>query len=387
MNTPLYIGIILLAGLAGGRVAQQFKLPSVTGYLLAGFILGPSVMNLITPEINHSMTLVTEFAIGLLSVSVGMELHRHVLKNNGRTLLTISIGNTMISLILVTLATYFIGLSFSQAIILGVVSLTVSPAGVMEIVKERKTSGPMTRTLLNLVALDNLISITLFGLVLSLVQASMQPTFVYTDVIVSIVRDIGLGLLIGAFTGFVFAYFLEKQLLQDKLLVIIISVIMVNNGLAELFNLSPVLMCIFTGIAITNLTNNRVRVASTFERINLPVNVMFLTLSGAHIEIGIIYKVGLIGLAYILARLIGRAGGAYLFAQMTDLDKKAKQNIGLGIVPQAGIAIGLVTIAEQTLPSMAGTLSGVLLTGVIFFEVIGPLIVETGLSRAGEINN
>lgn len=387
MNTPLYIGIVLLAGLAGGRVAQQFKLPSVTGYLLAGFILGPSVMNLITPEINHSMTLVTEFAIGLLSVSVGMELHRHVLKNNGRTLLTISIGNTMISLILVTLATYFIGLSFSQAIILGVVSLTVSPAGVMEIVKERKTSGPMTRTLLNLVALDNLISITLFGLVLSLVQASMQPTFVYTDVIISIVRDIGLGLLIGAFTGFVFAYFLEKQLLQDKLLVIIISVIMVNNGLAELFNLSPVLMCIFTGIAITNLTNNRVRVASTFERINLPVNVMFLTLSGAHIEIGIIYKVGLIGLAYILARLIGRAGGAYLFAQMTDLDKKAKQNIGLGLVPQAGIAIGLVTIAEQTLPSMAGTLSGVLLTGVIFFEVIGPLIVETGLSRAGEINN
>lgn len=387
MNTPLYIGIILLAGLAGGRVAQQFKLPSVTGYLLAGFILGPSVMNLITPEINHSMTLVTEFAIGLLSVSVGMELHRHVLKNNGRTLLTISIGNTMISLILVTLATYFIGLSFSQAIILGVVSLTVSPAGVMEIVKERKTSGPMTRTLLNLVALDNLISITLFGLVLSLVQASMQPTFVYTDVIISIVRDIGLGLLIGAFTGFVFAYFLEKQLLQDKLLVIIISVIMVNNGLAELFSLSPVLMCIFTGIAITNLTNNRVRVASTFERINLPVNVMFLTLSGAHIEIGIIYKVGLIGLAYILARLIGRAGGAYLFAQMTDLDKKAKQNIGLGIVPQAGIAIGLVTIAEQTLPSMAGTLSGVLLTGVIFFEVIGPLIVETGLSRAGETNN
>src|SRR5699024_8044485 len=207
MNTPLYIGIVLLAGLAGGRVAQQFKLPSVTGYLLAGFILGPSVMNLITPEINHSMTLVTEFAIGLLSVSVGMELHRHVLKNNGRTLLTISIGNTMISLILVTLATYFIGLSFSQAIILGVVSLTVSPAGVMEIVKERKTSGPMTRTLLNLVALDNLISITLFGLVLSLVQASMQPTFVYTDVIISIVRDIGLGLLIGAFTGFVFAYF------------------------------------------------------------------------------------------------------------------------------------------------------------------------------------
>lgn len=387
MNTPLYIGIILLAGLAGGRVAQQFKLPAVTGYLLAGFILGPSVMNLVTPEINHSMTLVTEFAIGLLSVSVGMELHRHVLKNNGRTLLTISIGNTMISLILVTLATYFIGLSFSQAIILGVVSLTVSPAGVMEIVKERKTSGPMTRMLLNLVALDNLISITLFGLVLSLVQASMQPTFVYTDVIISIVRDIGLGLLIGVFTGFVFAYFLEKQLLQDKLLVIIISVIMVNNGLAELFNLSPVLMCIFTGIAITNLTNNRVRVASTFERINLPVNVMFLTLSGAHIEIGIIYKVGLIGLAYILARLIGRAGGAYLFAQVTDLDKKAKQNIGLGLVPQAGIAIGLVTIAEQTLPSMAGTLSGVLLTGVIFFEVIGPLIVETGLSRAGEINN
>lgn len=387
MNTPLYIGIILLAGLAGGRIVQYFKLPAVTGYLLAGFLLGPSVTNFITPEVNNSMALVTQFAIGLLSVSVGMELHRHVLKNNGRTLLTISIGNTMVSLTLVTLATYLMGLSFAQAIILGVVSLTVSPAGVMEIIKERKSSGPMTRTLLNLVALDNLIAITLFGLALSLVQASMQPTFVFTDVVISIIRDIGLGLLIGAFTGFVFAYFLEKQVLQDKLLVIIIAVIMVNNGIAALLDLSPVLMCIFTGIAITNLTNNRVRVASTFERINLPVNVMFLTLSGAHIELGIIYQVGLIGLAYIVARFVGRAGGAAIFARFTDLDKKVKQNIGLGLVPQAGIAIGLVTIAEQTIPAFAGTLSGVILTGAIAFEAFGPLVVEKGLSRAGEIKN
>lgn len=387
MNTPLYIGIILLAGLAGGRIVQYFKLPAVTGYLLAGFLLGPSVTNVITPEVNNSMALVTQFAIGLLSVSVGMELHRHVLKNNGRTLLTISIGNTMVSLTLVTLATYLMGLSFAQAIILGVVSLTVSPAGVMEIIKERKSSGPMTRTLLNLVALDNLIAITLFGLALSLVQASMQPTFVFTDVVISIIRDIGLGLLIGAFTGFVFAYFLEKQVLQDKLLVIIIAVIMVNNGIAALLDLSPVLMCIFTGIAITNLTNNRVRVASTFERINLPVNVMFLTLSGAHIELGIIYQVGLIGLAYIVARFVGRAGGSAIFARFTDLDKKVKQNIGLGLVPQAGIAIGLVTIAEQTIPAFAGTLSGVILTGAIAFEAFGPLVVEKGLSRAGEIKN
>lgn len=387
MNTPLYIGIVLLAGLAGGKVAQLLKLPAVTGYLLAGFLLGPSVFNLITPHVNHSMVLVTEFAIGLLSISVGMELHRHVLQNNGRTLLTISLGNTAVSFVVVTLVTFLLGLPFSQAVILGVVSLTISPAGVMEIVKERKTSGEMTKTLLNLVALDNLICITLFGLVLSLVQASLQPAFVYSDVVISIVREIGLGLIVGALTGFLFAYFLEKQLLQDKLLVIIIAVIMFNNGIAAALNLSPVLMSIFSGITITNLSNNRVRVASTFERISLPVNLMFLTLSGAHIEIGIIYQVGIIGLGYILSRLIGRAGGAFLFARFTNLQEKTKQNIGLGLVPQAGIAIGLVTIAEQTLPSMTGTLSGVLLTGVIFFEVIGPLIVEKGLERCGEVNH
>lgn len=387
MNTPLYIGIVLLAGLAGGKVAQLLKLPAVTGYLLAGFLLGPSVFNLITPHVNHSMVLVTEFAIGLLSISVGMELHRHVLQNNGRTLLTISLGNTAVSFVVVTLVTFLLGLPFSQAVILGVVSLTISPAGVMEIVKERKTSGEMTKTLLNLVALDNLICITLFGLVLSLVQASLQPAFVYSDVVISIVREIGLGLIVGGLTGFLFAYFLEKQLLQDKLLVIIIAVIMFNNGIAAALNLSPVLMSIFSGITITNLSNNRVRVASTFERISLPVNLMFLTLSGAHIEIGIIYQVGIIGLGYILSRLIGRAGGAFLFARFTNLQEKTKQNIGLGLVPQAGIAIGLVTIAEQTLPSMTGTLSGVLLTGVIFFEVIGPLIVEKGLERCGEVNH
>lgn len=385
MNTALYIGIILLAGLAGGRLVQTINLPSVTGYLLAGFLLGPSVLNVVTPEVNHSMAIVTEFAIGLLSVTVGMELHRHVLKNNGKTLLTLSLGNTMVSFVLVTLVTYLLGLNFAQALIIGVVSLTISPAGVMEIVKERKASGEMTRTLLNLVAVDNLICITLFGLVLSVVQASLAPTFVFTDVILSIISDIGLGAIFGMITGFMFAYFLNKQLLQDKLLVIIIAAIMLNNGIAGLLNLQPVLMHIFTGITITNLTNNQVRTASTLERINLPVNVMFLTLSGAHIELGVIYKVGLVGLGYILARLIGRAGGAYIFARFTDLEKKTKENIGLGLVPQAGIAIGLVTIAEQSLPAMAGTLSGILLTGVIFFEVIGPLIVEKGLERAGDI--
>lgn len=385
MNTALYVGIILLAGLAGGRLVQKINLPSVTGYLLAGFLLGPSILNIITPEINNSMSIVTEFAIGLLSVTVGMELHRHVLRNNGKNLFTISLGNTFISFVLVTLVTYLLGLNLAQALIIGVVSLTISPAGVMEIVNERKASGEMTRTLLNLVAVDNLICITLFGLVLSVVQASLAPTFVFSEVVVSIITDIGLGAIFGMLTGFMFAYFLNKQLLQDKLLVIIIAAIMLNNGIASSLSLQPVLMHIFTGITITNLTNNQVRTASTLDRINLPVNVMFLTLSGAHIELGIIYKVGLVGLGYIIARLIGRAGGAYIFARFTDLEQKTKENIGLGLVPQAGIAIGLVTIAEQTLPSMAGTLSGIVLTGVIFFEVIGPLIVEKGLERAGDI--
>lgn len=106
MNMALYIGIILLAGLAGGKLVQKINLPSVTGYLLAGFLLGPSVFNLITPEINHSMSIVTEFALGLLSVTVGMELHRHVIRTKGKTLLTISLGNTLVSFILVTAVTY-----------------------------------------------------------------------------------------------------------------------------------------------------------------------------------------------------------------------------------------------------------------------------------------
>ena len=386
MNTPLYIAIILLAGLVGGRLAQALKLPSVTGYLLAGFLLGPSVFNLVTPEVSEFFGIVTDFAIGLLSISVGMELHRSVLKNNGRNLIIISLGKSLVTFALVTAVTYFLGMGFYQAVILGVVSLTISPPGVLEIVKERKARGEMTNNLLNLVALDNLTCITLFGLVLSLVESAMKANFVFTDVLISIVRDIGLGFVFGILAGWIFAYFVEKQVLQDKLLVIIIAIIMIHNGLAQLLDLSAVLMAIITGITITNLTNNTTRVASTFERINLPVNVMFLTLSGAHIEISIIYQVGIIGLGYIVSRFIGRAGGAYLFAKLTSFKESTKRNIGFGLIPQAGIAIGLVSIAEQTIPSMAGTLSGVLLTGVIFFEILGPLIVEKGLERAGEVN-
>lgn len=387
MTTALYLAIILLVGLLGGKIAHKFNLPSVTGYLIFGLLLGPSVLNIITTEVYYSMGLVSDFAIGILAITVGMELHLDAIRKNKNRLFTLSLGNTIFTAVLVCLVTWGLGMPLNKAAILGVLSLTVSPSGVVTIIKEQKSNGPMTSNLLNLVAFDNIICIMIFSLVLSVVQSVSAASFSVTSILITVVFDIVLGILLGAATGIMFAFVARMNSTEDNLLVFYIAAIFLNIGISNILGLQPVLASIFTGAVITNLTTRPTMVVRVFDRIETPVFVLFLTLSGAHIDLGVVVTVGLIGLGYVLTRSFGRVVGVYLAGKFTDLSTKVRKNLGTGLLPQAGIAIGLATAAEQALPNADGTLTGVILTGVVFFEILGPLILRRGLIRAGETNN
>ena len=386
MTTTLYVSLLLLVGLTGGWLTSKINLPSVTGYILSGLILGPSVLNIITGDVYNSLGFVNELALGILAISVGTELHRDMIKRLGRDLTILSVANTLLSFALTTAFTYFLGLPITYALVLGALSMTVSPSGVVSMVKETRARGEMTQTLLGLVAFDNLITIIVFGIVVAFVTSVGNTDANNLTLILSVFLDIIFAGLIGLGVGLFVAFFIRQMLPNDRLLVIIGAAILFNSGIATVLTLSPILINIVAGATITNLTNRRGLVSEVISRMELPVFVVFLTLAGAHLDIAIFARVGLIGMAYIGGRLIGKVLGAFAASHVTSLSQKSRQNIGLSLLPQAGIAIGLATIAEQSVPGAKGVLTGVVLTGVVFFEIVGPLILARALKNTGETN-
>ncbi|MDZ7836307.1 MAG: cation:proton antiporter [Alkalibacterium sp.] len=384
MTYSLYIAIILIAGMGGGKLASKVGLPTVSGYIIIGLLMGPSVLNFITSDVYHHLEFVNELALGMLAISVGTELHYRVFKAFGKNLVTISVGNAVLTVTLVTLVTWLLGLPIEYALILGTLGLTVSPAGVVEVVKDTKAEGEMTQNVLGLVAFDNLIAILSFGMMVSFVQSMGNQGASGLALVGTVLTDVGLGILVGAVSGLFVSYFIRKQTSNEKMVPLLLAAILFNTGIAALYGLSPVLTNIVAGIFITNLTSRKVLVASILNRIELPIFIIFLTLAGAHIDITVVGRVGLAGLGYIAARAAGKYFGSLFFSQFTPLDKKIRKYVGLGLFPQAGIAIGLATIAERSLPQVSGAITGVILAGAVFFEIFGPMIVGRALKAVGE---
>jgi len=385
LNTPLYIGIILLVGLVGGKVASKVNLPSVTGYILFGLLLGPSFTNIVTKELIYKFNFINDLALAILALSIGAELHRSVFKKYGKTLFLVSIGDELVTFSLVTLLTYLLGISLEIAVILGVLAMTVSPSGVFSIIKEYECRGTFTKNVLALVAIDNLICIILFGIVMAIIQGLEGTHMGGYALFGALLLEILMTLLFGVVSGFIVAKLMKRSTSDNKILVFLLGVLLVNTGIAIALDLSALLLNMTMGSTIVNLIDRKIRMARMLERVELPVFVLFLTLAGAKLDIGMISTVGIVGIGYIVGRLGGKVGGSFIASGFTNLEMGIRKNIGLALTPQAGVAIGLSIIAEQKIPQADGIITGVVLTGVIFFEIVGPLLLKQALKNTGEI--
>lgn len=386
MNATLYIGIILLVGLIGGKITSKIKLPSVTGYILFGLLLGPSFTNIVTKDMIKSFQLVNELALGILALSIGLELHRLVFKKYGKNLFMLSIGEISITFICVSTLCYFAGVSIELAIILGVLAMTVSPSGVFAIIKEYRASGKFTSNLLALVAIDNLLCIIIFGITMAVVQGLGDSNLSGAVLYLNLIKEITLAVFFGLISGLAITFVMKKRPSNSNFLVLLLGIVLLNTGIANHLHLSPLLLNMTTGATVVNLVNRKMLISSTLDRVELPIFVLFLTLAGAKLDLSIVKSVGTVGAAYILGRLFGKIGGNFIASQFTTLDNTIKKNMGMALTPQAGVVIGLSIIAEQRLPSSNGVITGIVLTGVIFFEIVGPLLLKKSLENAGEIN-
>ncbi len=386
MNYPLYIGIILIIGLIGGKIASRVKLPSVTGYILIGLVLGPSITNIITKELIQSVQFINQLALGILAISIGMELHRYVFRKFGKTLLIVALGEGFLTFAIVSIFIYLLGMPIGVSLVLGVLAMTVSPSTVMSTLKEYKTKGKFSKNLAALVAIENLNCIVVFAIVTAVLLAFKNTDIGGFGVVVMIFKEIGLALLIGGISGVFLSLSIKKRPSNNTFLVLLLGAILVNTGLAQMFGLAALLLNMTTGVVITNLVNRKQIMKSALGMVEMPIFVLFLTLAGAKLDLGILLSIGFVEIAYILGRLSGKISGTYVFSKFTDLPNVTRKNLGLALTPQAGVVIGLSVIAEQKFPEMTGVVTGIVLTGVIFFEVVGPLLLKRALINTNEIS-
>jgi len=387
MNEVLAVAIILLAGVGGGKIARRyFKLPAVTGYIFAGMLLGPSVFNIIDAEVQEVLQPVNDMAIGVLAVAIGGELRFAYLRTMWGNLCRVFFTESAITFAVVSIVTGLISGSVVIALILGTLSLASAPNTTMAIFREYRLKGDFPRTVLSIVALDNLICLILFGVLLGSISLILYEDNNGTAIWVQVLGNIGLSVLIGAFLGFFLVKINKLSKNDNELLVISLGCIFLGVGVGLWLGLQPLFITMVIGFVMVNFSKRYQRFFSVLQRVDTPILVAFLTLAGVKIQLAQIAKVGFLGLGYVVSRFGGKIAGTYLGSGLCrGLPQGYQKHLGPALTPQAGIAVGLSVMAERQIPQVEGQIMAVILGAVIIFEIIGPAMVKKSLEKTYSI--
>ncbi len=387
MDILLKISIVLLMGILGGRLAKILNLPNVTGYLVGGLIIGPSFMKVISDTDLSNFSAINEIALATIAFSIGSEFHFKELKKVGSKIFIITFVQAFATIIAVFVTSYFLlHQSFNLSILLGAIAAATAPAATTMVIKQYKANGPLTKTILPVVAIDDAVCVMSFGLAMAVVKMSMGKTQMgllemLSHPLIEIFGSIGLGIIVGA----VLVFLANKAKSQEEMLIMVLAFTIAGGGLANALHLSPILLCMAVGATITNLMQNSRRAFDSLNYFTPPVYLFFFTLAGAGLHLNVLTSLGMIGIGYIVARALGKVVGAAAGAKAVGYPEVIVKNLGLGLLPQAGVAIGLAMIVKQQVPEIGNPLSTIILGGVFVYEIIGPVAAKLALERAGEI--
>lgn len=385
-STLFYLAVILFAGLIMGRAVKLIRLPNVTGYLLAGLLLGPSVIGFLPSGFVHELELVSEMALALIALTVGAEFKFSYLKKVGIKPLIIAIFEALAAMLLVSVTLLVLGFGIETALLLGAIASATAPAATIMVVKQYKASGPVTDTLLSVVALDDAVALIAFGFAMAVVNTLLHPGEVsmvmsIAKPFIEIIGSVVIGLALGLLFKLPLRYFKKTS----NRLIILLGFTFLGSSLATMLGLSPLLLCMCMGAAVINFCADGAEILDITDSITPPIFLMFFVVSGAELNLAVLPQIGVIGVAYILARVIGKIGGASAGAILTKSPPAVKKYVGFTLVPQAGVAIGLSLLAAQALPDIGETIQAVVLCATLIYELVGPACTKLALKKAGEI--
>ena len=386
LNVLTYIAIMLGTALLAGKIVKQLKLPNVTGYLVIGLLIGPNCLKILTDELIASMSLITEFALGCIAFSIGAEFKISFLKRVGKAPIIIGVLEGLGAVVVVDTIMLLLGYDVTFSLAMGAIASATAAASTLMIVKQYKSKGPVTNTLLPVVALDDAVALVAFGVSMAAANViSSHGTAPIGKLLLHPLKEIGGGLLFGFVLGIIMVYLVKLYTGRGNRLAVTIMMICVCVGISDMVGFSSLLACMMLSMVFVNMSKFRDKIYEPLERITPPIYMMFFIVSGASLDIKIMTSVGLVGVIYVVGRVIGKALGAALGAKISNAPKTVRKWLGLTLVPQEGVAIGLATSAAATLPEYGATIRTIVLCGVVVYELVGPIITKTALKKAGEI--
>lgn len=388
MDIILKISIVLAVGILGGKLASLVKLPYVSGYLVVGLFLGPSFFEFVNVEEAKSLEIISELALAFIAFSIGSEFIFKDMKKYGKKIFVITFAEVIGAITIVFSVMYFIlKQDFAFSIVIASMSAATAPAATLLVIRQYRANGPLTRTILPVVALDDVFGIIAFGIAISLAKMSVNNvTLSFKNTVVNPFIEISGSLLIGFIIGFILTIILRKLKAHDDYQVVSLVAIGLGVGISNILGLSPLLTNIMIG---TTLVNFLPRSEKAFHSINNFVPafyVLFFTLAGASLDFSIFKTIGFIGIVYVFARGLGKFIGSFIGSLSVKAEKTVTKYLGLGLLPQGGVSIGLSVLVRQQLPEYATAITTIIMFSILIYETTGPIFAKIAISKAGEIN-
>ena len=385
----LVSGLIFLLGLVFSRILEKVKLPAVTSYLILGVILGPYVLDIIPDNLMGSMSLIADTVLSMVAFSLGQVFEIKSLSRVGKRVFLISWGEVIGAFILVTVVMYAIGVPLYEALLFGGIAPATAPAATVMVIRELRASGPFTETLLGVVAIDDAWGIMVFALAESVAKMLLRHGGGQSEVLVSLMHAtvaVIAALALGSAIAVLFKWLSKFFRSDTDILVAVFGAILVTSDIASYFNLSNLLANMAFGAVLANITKSPNKYFDILKRFDWLFYLFFFVLSGASLELEKLKELGFWGIVYTVTRPFGEYVGAFVGAAIGKMEKTVRNYIGLGLVPQAGVALGLAILVRHEFSDTIGPgFLTVIIASTVISEIIGPVFTRIALRKAGEI--
>ena len=389
------VALMLITGFAMTRITKRLRLPNVTAYILSGVLLGPYVLNLVPQDIVEGMDFLNDIALAFIAFSTGEFFRFSTLKKNGGKVVVITVLEACLASIIVFIVSFFIlGLDINFSLVLGALAAATAPASTVMTIRQTGAKGDFVDTLLQVVALDDAVGLVAYSVAISVAVAADTGSF---DLL-SVLRPLGVNLLVfclGGVFGLLLKLFLDGRS-ADNRLIVSVALLFAFCGICAMLDVSPLLGCMSMGMVYMNLTDDK-RLFQQLNYFSPPILLLFFVRSGLNFDLDALVdnseSIGttplvVVGILYFLVRIVGKYAGAFLGCLMTKKDKKVRNFLGLALIPQAGVAIGLAATGARTLGGEVGNaLETIILASSVLYELIGPACAKLSLYLSGSYSN
>jgi Kef-type K+ transport system membrane component KefB len=403
MQTLFWIGVLFIIGYYTGSISQRFKLPKVSGYILIGIFLSPSVSHILPHAFLIETQSIVYFSLALIAFMIGGSLQYTKTKNLGKTIFTIMFSASQMTFVIVSIGVFVILLyidlgeveiarwqdMLNMALFLGAIGIATAPAAVLAVIHEYQARGPLSTILLGIVATDDALALINFTLVISI--ATIISGNHHDTLLIMLLEPFGmiaLSLLFGVATGWIHAKLIEKIADENSLIILTFGMLLVLFTTAESLELDGILVCMAYGMMLVNITQKSEKIFETIrEHFEEVIFVLFFILSGASVELSLLMSVWPIVLVYIILRMMGKITGSWIGAKIVHANPVIEKNIGIAQMPQAGVAIGLALALyhHPEFTQLGEWVLSIVIAATAINEVIGPYFLKIALFRANEV--